>query len=31
MATKTCPHVKEIRPVTPNTEDCEECLATGER
>ena len=30
MAAQTCPHVKEIRPVTPNSEGCEECLATGE-
>jgi hypothetical protein len=30
MAAHTCPHVKEIRPVTPNSEGCEECLATGE-
>jgi Zn-finger in ubiquitin-hydrolases and other protein len=27
----TCPHVKEIRPVAPNTEGCEECLTTGDR
>jgi uncharacterized UBP type Zn finger protein len=25
----TCPHVNQIQPVTPNTEGCEECLATG--
>ena len=31
MAPHTCPHVKQIRPVTPNTEGCEECLATGDR
>jgi len=31
MAPHTCPHVKEIRPVTPNSEGCEECLATGDR
>ena len=26
----TCPHVNQVRPVTPNTEGCEECLATGD-
>src|SRR5437660_2509249 len=31
MAQSTCPHVKQIRPVTPNSEGCEECLATGDR
>ena len=31
MAPHPCPHVKEIRPVTPNTEGCEECLASGDR
>jgi uncharacterized UBP type Zn finger protein len=30
MAQNTCPHVKQIRPVTPNTEGCEECLAAGD-
>jgi uncharacterized UBP type Zn finger protein len=28
MARHTCAHVKQIRPVTPNSEGCEECLAT---
>src|SRR5437899_6656703 len=31
MARNTCEHVKQIRPVTPNSEGCEECLATGDR
>jgi hypothetical protein len=31
MAGHTCPHVKEIRPVTPRSEGCEECLASGDR
>ena len=31
MAPHTCPHVKQIRPVTPQSEGCEECLATGDR
>src|SRR5262249_53531759 len=31
IASHTCPHVNQIRPVTPNTEGCEECLATGDR
>jgi hypothetical protein len=31
MAPQTCPHVKDIRPVTPNTQGCEECLASGDR
>jgi uncharacterized UBP type Zn finger protein len=26
-----CPHVKQIRSVTPKTEGCEECLAIGGR
>lgn len=25
-----CTHLKQIRPVTPNTEGCEECLASGD-
>ena len=29
MAKQTCPHVQHIRPVTPNTQGCEECLAMG--
>ena len=31
MARHTCPHVAQIRPVTPNTQGCEECLASGDR
>jgi uncharacterized UBP type Zn finger protein len=31
MAARTCPHVDQIRPVTPNSEGCEECLAAGGR
>jgi hypothetical protein len=31
MARQTCPHVERIRPVKPNTEGCEECLAAGDR
>ena len=31
MARQTCPHVQQIQPVTPNSEGCEECLATGDR
>ena len=30
MARPTCPHVKQVRPVQPNSEGCEECLATGD-
>ena len=30
MARHTCEHVKQIRPVTPNSEGCEECLAAGD-
>src|ERR1700722_19270921 len=30
MARNTCPHLKQIRPVSPNTEGCEECLALGD-
>jgi uncharacterized UBP type Zn finger protein len=29
MSGHTCPHVKQIRPVTASTAGCEECLATG--
>ena len=29
MARNTCPHVEQIQSVTPKTEGCEECLATG--
>ncbi len=28
---KTCSHLDQVRPVSPPTEGCEECLATGER
>jgi len=31
MATKTCSHLDQIRPVSARTEGCEECLATGDR
>ena len=31
MAPHTCSHVKEIQPVTPHSEGCEECLVTGDR
>ena len=31
MARHTCPHVMQIRPVTPNSEGCEECKTTGDR
>jgi hypothetical protein len=31
MAPQTCPHVKQIRPVTPASEGCAECLAAGDR
>jgi uncharacterized UBP type Zn finger protein len=27
---KTCNHIKELKPVTPNTNGCEECLAMGD-
>jgi uncharacterized UBP type Zn finger protein len=30
MAAATCNHVSQIRPVTPNTDGCEECLKTGD-
>ena len=30
MARNTCPHLKQIRPVSPNTDGCEECLAMGD-
>jgi monovalent cation:H+ antiporter-2, CPA2 family len=30
MARHTCPHVAQIRPVTPRTVGCEECLAAGD-
>jgi uncharacterized UBP type Zn finger protein len=30
MARQTCPHLNQIRPVSPRTEGCEECLATGD-
>ena len=31
MAAQSCEHVKQIRPVIPNTKGCEECLATGDQ
>lgn len=32
MATKkACSHLDQIRPVSPKTQGCEECLATGDR
>src|SRR5438105_395396 len=31
VARHTCPHVKQIRPVTPSSEGCEEYLAAGEQ
>ena len=31
MAQHACPHVAQIRPVTPNSQGCEECLASGGR
>jgi len=31
MARHTCPHVKQIRPVTPQSAGCEECLAAGDQ
>jgi hypothetical protein len=31
MTRHTCPHLNQIRPVTPNTDGCEECLASGDR
>ena len=31
MSSPACPHVEQIRPVTPRTEGCEECLAMGSR
>jgi uncharacterized UBP type Zn finger protein len=30
MAPQACSHLGQIRPVMPNTEGCEECLATGD-
>jgi len=27
---KTCSHIKELKPVKPNTNGCEECLAMGD-
>ena len=30
MVRRTCPHVKQIQPVTPNSEGCEECQTTGD-
>ena len=30
MARQSCPHLTQIRPVTPNSEGCEECLASGD-
>jgi len=26
----SCPHFDQIRPVTPRTDGCEECLRTGD-
>jgi hypothetical protein len=31
VAKQSCPHVQHIRPVTPNTAGCEECLAAGDQ
>ena len=31
MARHACPHVEQIRPVTPRSQGCEECLASGGR
>src|SRR5215831_2657446 len=31
MARHSCPHLSQIRPVTPHSEGCEECLATGDQ
>ena len=31
MAPHACPHVKQIRPITPTSEGCEECLRIGDR
>ncbi|HEV3258885.1 MAG TPA: UBP-type zinc finger domain-containing protein [Gemmataceae bacterium] len=31
MAPRACPHIKQIRPVTPTSEGCEECLTMGDR
>jgi uncharacterized UBP type Zn finger protein len=28
---QTCPHLREIREVTPRTNGCAECLASGDR
>ena len=30
MARHACPHVDQIRSVTPNSDGCEECLTTGD-
>ncbi len=29
MSRPTCPHLKQIQDVSPNTDGCEECLKTG--
>ena len=31
MAPHVCPHVKQIRPVTPTSDGCEECLTIGDQ
>jgi uncharacterized UBP type Zn finger protein len=31
MVQHTCPHVNQIRQVTPNSEGCEECLSAGDQ
>lgn len=31
MPTKTCEHLAHVSAATPNTDGCEECLATGDR
>jgi uncharacterized UBP type Zn finger protein len=31
MVRPTCPHIKQIRPVTPHSAGCEECLRTGDQ
>jgi monovalent cation:H+ antiporter-2, CPA2 family len=31
MARSTCAHLKQVHPVTPNSEGCEDCLATRDQ
>ncbi|HEY7875109.1 MAG TPA: UBP-type zinc finger domain-containing protein [Actinomycetota bacterium] len=30
METTECPHVQDVRPVTPSADGCEDCLAIGD-